>query len=139
MHTGTLPSCAIEAHCGFLTHWINTKHIPSLFTKCRKFHSVRRREAFWWVISPYVALKGVYLCWFKRYLVFELVWVLVLLLVQINEVVCDALLAACLHVPADLEGVTGDVADLDILRNRKLLHLGDAAILGFTACGVEKQ
>lgn len=47
---------------------------------------------------------------------------------------CDALLAACLHVPADLEGVTGDVADLDVLRNGELLHLRDAAILGFTSC-----
>lgn len=51
----------------------------------------------------------------------------------------DALLAACLHVPADLEGVTGDVADLDVLRNRELLHLRDAAVLGFTSCVVEKQ
>lgn len=52
----------------------------------------------------------------------ELVGVLVLLLVQVDEVVRDALLAARLHVPADLEGVAGDVADLDALRNRKLLH-----------------
>lgn len=65
---------------------------------------------------------------------FELVRVFVLLLVQVNEVVCDALLAARLHVPADLEGITGDVADLDILRNRELLHLRDAAVLGFTSC-----
>lgn len=50
----------------------------------------------------------------------------------------DALLAARLHVPADLEGVTGDVADLDVLRNRELLHLRDAAVLGFTSCVVEK-
>lgn len=69
----------------------------------------------------------------ERYLVLELVGVLVLLLVQVDEVVCDALLAARLHVPADLEGVAGYVADLDVLRNRKLLHLGDAAVLGFTA------
>lgn len=53
---------------------------------------------------------------------FELVRVLVLLLVQVNEVVCDALLGASLHVPADLEGVAGDVADLDVLRNGKLFH-----------------
>ena len=51
----------------------------------------------------------------------------------------DALLAARLHVPADLEGVTGDVADLDVLRNGELLHLRDAAVLGFTACVNEKQ
>lgn len=49
---------------------------------------------------------------------------------------CDALLAARLHVPADLEGVAGDVADLDVLRNRELLRLRDAAILGFTSCVV---
>jgi len=69
--------------------------------------------------------------------VFELVRVLVLFLVQVNEVVCDALLAARLHVPADLEGVAGDVADLDILRNRELLHLRYAAILGFTSCKIK--
>lgn len=51
----------------------------------------------------------------------------------------DALLAARLHVPADLEGVAGDVADLDVLRNGELLHLGDAAVLGFTSCVVERQ
>lgn len=48
----------------------------------------------------------------------------------------DALLAARLHVPADLEGVAGDVADLDVLRDGKLLHLGEAAVLRFGACGV---
>lgn len=54
---------------------------------------------------------------------------------------CDALFAARLHVPADLEGVTGDVADLDVLRNGELLCLGDAAILGFTSCivGINEQ
>lgn len=69
----------------------------------------------------------------------ELVGVFVLLLVQVNEVVCDALLAARLHVPADLERVAGDVADLDVLRNGELLHLGDAAVLGFASCTVNKQ
>lgn len=88
-----------------------------------------------WVISS----QRVNLCWVKRHLVFELVWVFVLLLVQVDEVVCDALLAARLHVPADLEGVTGDVADLDVLRDGELLHLRDAAILGFTACVVEQK
>lgn len=70
---------------------------------------------------------------------FELVGVFVLLLVQVNEVVSDALFAAWLHVPADFEGVAGDVADLDVLRNRKLLHLRDAAILGFSSCVVKKK
>lgn len=65
---------------------------------------------------------------------FELVRVLVLLLVQVDEVVRDALLAARLHVPADLEGVAGDVADLDVLRDGELLHLGEAAVLGFASC-----
>jgi len=51
----------------------------------------------------------------------------------------DALLAARLHVPADPEGVTGDVADIDVLRNRELLQLGDRAVLGFTGCGVKKE
>lgn len=44
----------------------------------------------------------------------------------------DALLAARLHVPADLEGVAGDVADLDAPWNGELLHVGEAAILGFS-------
>ena len=65
---------------------------------------------------------------------FKLVGVLVLLLVEIDEVVCDAFLHAGLHVPADLEGVAGDVADLDVLRDRKFLHLHDAAVLGFISC-----
>lgn len=51
----------------------------------------------------------------------------------------DALLAACLHVPADLERVTGDVANLDVLRNWELLHLRDAAVLGFTSCTVQER
>lgn len=62
---------------------------------------------------------------------FELIGVLVLLLVEVNEIVSDALLAAGLHVPADLEGVAGDVADLDFLRNGELLH---PAVLGLTSC-----
>lgn len=70
---------------------------------------------------------------------FELVGVLVLLLVQIDEVMRDALFVAWLHVPADLEGVAGDVADLNVLRNGQLLHLRDAAVLGFTSCVVKLQ
>ena len=61
----------------------------------------------------------------------ELVRVLVLLLVQVDEVVCDAILDLGVHVPADLEGVTRDVADLDVLGHRQLLHLRD--VLGLTA------
>lgn len=88
------------------------------------------------VLRSVVFLCGV--CWFMCYLVFELVWVFVLLLVQVNEIVCDALLAAWIHVPADLEGVAGDVTDLDVLRDRKFLHLRDTAILGFTSCEDER-
>ena len=62
----------------------------------------------------------------------ELVGVLVLLLVQVYEVVCDAVLDPRVHVPADLEGVTRDVADLDVLGHRQLLHLRD--VLGLAAC-----
>lgn len=68
----------------------------------------------------------------------ELVGVFVFFLVQVDEVVRDALPAAWFHVPADLEGVTGDVADLDVPRNRELLQLRDAAVLGFTSCVVNK-
>lgn len=69
------------------------------------------------------------MCVLIVYLVFELVGVLVLFLVEVDEVVSDALLDPGLHVPANLEGVTCDVADLDVLRDRKLLHLYDAAVL----------
>ena len=69
------------------------------------------------------------MCVLIVYLVFELVGVLVLFLVEVDEVVSDTLLDSGLHVPANLEGVTCDVADLDVLRDRKLLHLYDAAAL----------
>lgn len=69
----------------------------------------------------------------------ELVGVFVLLLVQVNEVMRDALLAALLHVPADLERVAGDVADLDALRDGQLLRVGDGAVLGFTSCAEPKS
>lgn len=60
----------------------------------------------------------------------ELVGILVLFLVKVNKVVCDALLGPGIHVPTDLEGVTGDVADFNVLRNRELLHLCNATVLG---------
>ena len=59
---------------------------------------------------------------------FELVLLLVLLLVQVYEVVCDPLLAPCVRVPADLEGVTGDVADADLVGDRQLVQLPDPAV-----------
>lgn len=65
-----------------------------------------------------------------QYLVLELVGILVLFLVKVNKVVCDALLGPGIHVPADLEGVTSDVADFNVLRNRELLHLCDTTVLG---------
>lgn len=68
---------------------------------------------------------------------FKLVGVLVLLLVQIDEVVSDAFFVAWLHVPADLEGVAGDAADLDALRDGELARLRDAAVLGLTSCVVD--
>lgn len=48
---------------------------------------------------------------------FELVGVSVLRFVEIDEVVCDPVLASGLHVPADPEGIAGDVIDLNQLRN----------------------
>lgn len=51
----------------------------------------------------------------------------------------DAFFVPWLHVPADLEGVAGDVADLNVLRDGELLHLRDAAVLGFTSCVVENK
>lgn len=49
---------------------------------------------------------------------FKLVGVFVFLLVEVDEVVCDPFSASAFHVPADLEGVTGDVTDTDVLRYR---------------------
>lgn len=70
---------------------------------------------------------------------FKLVGVFVLLLVQIDEVMSDAFFVPWLHVPTDLEGVTCDVADLNVLRDGELLHLRDTAVLGFTSCMVENK
>lgn len=70
----------------------------------------------------------------KAYLVFELVGILVLFLVQVNEVVRDSLLGSGIHVPTDLERVTCDVADFDMLRHRKFFHLSNPAVLGLVPC-----
>lgn len=70
---------------------------------------------------------------------FKLVGVFVLLLVQINEVMSDVFFVLWLHVPADLEGVTCDVADLNVLRDGEVIHLRDTAVLGFTSCVVENK
>lgn len=78
-------------------------------------------------------------CSWRTDLVFKLVGIFVLLLVQIDEVMSDAFFVPWLHVPADLEGVTCDVADLNVLRDRKLLHLRDTAVLGFTSCVVKNK
>lgn len=64
----------------------------------------------------------------RTHLVFELVGVLVLLLVEVDEVVRDPLRASAVHVPADLERVTGDVADPDLLRNWQVVHVSEAAV-----------
>ncbi len=139
---------AIKAHCDFKIFSHNESHKHKTSYSWLPFFLWNAADSFHWDYNERpsgesslrsVVFKGVYLRWFKCYLVFELVWVFVFLLVQVNEVVRDALLAARLHVPAYLEGVAGDVADLDVLRNRELLHLGDAAILGFTSCAIEKQ
>lgn len=63
-------------------------------------------------------------------LVFELVAALVLLLVEVNEVVGDPLSAPPLHVPADVERITGDVADPEEPRNRQGVHVPGAAGCG---------
>lgn len=49
---------------------------------------------------------------------FEFVRVLVLLLVKVNEVMCDLFGGVRIHIPADLKGVTSDVTDLDVASNR---------------------
>ena len=64
----------------------------------------------------------------SAYLVFELVLLLVLRLVEVDEVVCDPVSASALHVPADLEGIAGDPTDPDLLRNRQVVHVPDAAV-----------
>lgn len=65
------------------------------------------------------------------HLVLELVGVLVLLLVQVDEVVCDLVFGARVHVPADLKRVAGDVADPNVRRHGEL-HLHHAALLRLT-------
>lgn len=67
---------------------------------------------------------------------FELVGVLVLLLVQVDEVVRDLLFGARVHVPADLKGVAGDVADPNVHGHGEL-HL-HAALLHLTYTRTEK-
>lgn len=62
---------------------------------------------------------------------FELVGVLVLLLVQVDEVVCDLLFGARVHVPADLKGVAGDVANPNVHGHGEL-HLHHTALLHLT-------
>lgn len=64
----------------------------------------------------------------STHLVFELVLLLVLRLVEVDEVVCDPVSASALHVPADLEGIAGDATDPDLLRNRQVVHVPDAAV-----------
>lgn len=59
---------------------------------------------------------------------FELVLLLALLLVEVDEVVRDPVSASAVHVPADPERVTGDVTDLDLLRNRQVVRVHDGAV-----------
>lgn len=59
---------------------------------------------------------------------FELVGVSVLPFVEVDEVVCDPLFASGLHVPADPEGVTGDVTDPDLLRDREVTAVPEARV-----------
>lgn len=61
---------------------------------------------------------------------FELVGVSVLSLVEVNEVVRDPLFASGLHVPADPEGVTGDVTDPDLPRDRQVTAIPEARVGG---------
>ncbi len=62
---------------------------------------------------------------------FEFVGVLVLLLVKVNEVMCDLLCGVRVHIPADLKGVAGDVTDLDVASNGQL-HSYHYGILSLT-------
>lgn len=50
---------------------------------------------------------------------FEPVGVSVLPFVEVDEVVRDPVLTSGLHVPADPEGIAGDLTDLDPPRNRQ--------------------
>lgn len=58
----------------------------------------------------------------------ELVAALVLLLVEVDEVVRDPVSASAVHLPADLKRITCDVADPDLMRNREVVHVPDAAV-----------
>lgn len=68
------------------------------------------------------------------YLMFEFIGVFVLLLIQVNKVMCNPFLGLRIHIPGYLEGVACDVAYLDVVRDRQLLHLCNAAVLRFIPC-----
>lgn len=99
-----------------------------LQTLCQRFGHQTSMWIFSAVISESTDQLWVHLTFCSTNLVFKLVGVLVLLLVEVDEVVCDPLSASAVHVPADLERITGDVTDPDLLGNRQVVHVPDAAV-----------
>lgn len=70
---------------------------------------------------------------------FEFVGILVFFLVEIDEVMSNAILGFRIHVPRNLEGVTRDVTYFDVVWDWKLLHLCNPTILWFIPCMEKKQ
>lgn len=85
--------------------------------------------------DSYISNK-VFVPWFlnENYLVFEFVGILVFFLVEIDEVMSNAILGFRIHVPRNLEGITRDVTYFDVVWDWKLLHLCNPTILWFIPC-----
>lgn len=75
----------------------------------------------------------------ENYLVFKFVGILVFFLVEINEVMSDAILGFRIHIPRNLEGITRDVTYFDIVWDRKFLHLCNPTVLWFIPCIKKKK
>lgn len=65
----------------------------------------------------------------ENYLVFEFVGILVFFLVEIDEVMSNAVLGFRIHVPRNLERITRDVTYFDVVWDGKLLHLCNPTVL----------
>lgn len=60
---------------------------------------------------------------------FKFVGILVFFLVEIDEVMSNAVLGLRIHVPRNLKGVTRDVTYFDVVRDWEFLHLCNATVL----------
>lgn len=65
---------------------------------------------------------------------FKFVGILVFFLVEIDEVMSNAVLGLRIHLPRNLEGITCDVTYFDVVRDWKFLHLCNPTVLWFIPC-----